>query len=107
MSVFRPFKTAAGEEGTVQDQAAAHTGSDEESDNVLIPLCCAVPILSENADIDVISDIERNTVLFFERSADVIVAERKVRSKQDDPLALIDDAWSAGGDRIDLTLLQT
>jgi hypothetical protein len=96
VSVLGSLEAGSGEERTVQDQASPHTGSHEEADNILIAFRRAVAVFAENAYVDVISDIERYAELFFKRSADIIVAERKVGGEEDDSGSRIDDAGGSG-----------
>ena len=49
MAVLRGLALVAGEELPVQDQAAAHSGADEETDHVIVAFGSAVLMLAQDA----------------------------------------------------------
>ena len=102
VAVFGSLELIAGVERAVEDQAAAHTGADEESHDVFISLTRAEVVLAQHAQIDVVADVERNAELFAHRACHVVVPPGEVRREEHDAPVLVDDARGAGGNRVEL-----
>ena len=107
MTVFGSFELVAGEEPAVEDQATAHAGADEETDDVLIAFGGAEVIFTQDAKVYIVADEEGNAEFLAHGGGDVVIAPGQVRREEHDSLILIDHAGGAGRHGVQFFLIDT
>ena len=91
MAVFCCFETGAGKELAIENQAAAHTCADEETDHVVITFGSAIGMFTEYTNVDVIADIERDAKTGLDGRTDIIITPGQIRREQNDAGILVDN----------------
>ena len=94
MAVFGSLELMPCEEGSVQDQAAAQAGADEEADNIFISAGGAEVVFTQHAQVHVVAHIKRYAELLAHCAGHVIVPPGKIRREKHDAVVLVNDAGS-------------
>ena len=105
MAVFSSLELIAGEKLAVENQTAAHAGTDEEAYDVFKAFGGTEVIFTQDTEVHVVADVKRNAELLTHGRRHIIITPGKIRRKEYDSLFLIDDAGGTGSHGVQFFLV--
>ena len=107
MAILCSLELIAGEKLTIKNKTTAHSCSNEKTYNILVALGSTEFILTQDADIYIVADIEGATEFVLNGLSDVVISPGKIGREKNYACLLVDNAGRTGSYSVNIALLNT